>query len=713
MGAGADMSNELSGTVTGAVVQAGTIHQVVLPQPADGRRPLPRQLPPAVRDFAGRHEHLAMLDVLLPATEPGVTIVAVDGTAGVGKTTLAVRWAHQVQHRFPDGTLFADLRGHGPSSPLAPALVLPAFLLALGVAGDRVPADPDTQSSLYRSLLSGRRVLVVLDNAATSDQVRPLLPATAGCLALITSRTALTGLLVAQAAHRVVLDLFTAIEAETLVRRVIGDGRADAEPGAVAALVDGCARLPLALRVATTRIASRPHARIADVVADITEEQDRLDALSNTGDDHNAVRTVFDWSYERLPADLARTFRRLGLNPGVEVDAHAAAALTAQRTRTAHRQLEALADLHLIEPLARGRFRLHDLLHAYAADRAASDDTEEDRERALTDLLTWYARTAAAADLLIFPGTAVFDVDPGPTVVPVPPFDRTLASAWMTDEHLTLLAAQRLAADHGLHRNVIALAGAARFLMLKQRALWPARLDAESLGLDAAVALGDRAAEAFLLMRRGDSHQRLDRWAESDTDLRRGLELARELGDPVRHREALTGLGRNLKLQRRYQESWDYYQQALPLARDAGVFAEAIVECNLSQLSAGLKRFEQALRHAERELELRRLVGSPHGEAYALYDVAVAWQGLAEHVRAVDCCERAVALYRELPGTEQDLAAVLTVLATSRERLDDLPGAVDALREAVDIRTGLGDPEADVLRRRLGAVVARSTAQDG
>ncbi|MBB5959562.1 tetratricopeptide (TPR) repeat protein [Saccharothrix tamanrassetensis] len=704
---GVDVFNEFSGDVAGSVVQAGTIQQVVL---SSRPLPVPRQLPPAVHDFAGRDGHLGKLDVLLPAERDvpaGVTIAVVDGTAGVGKTALVVRWAHRVQDRFPDGTLFADLRGHGPSRPVDPALVLAAFLHALGVADRGMPADLDGQASLYRSLLSGRRVLVVLDNAAASSQVRPLLPAAPGCFTVVTSRTALTGLVVAQAAHRITLDLFSSDEAETLVRRVIGDRRADAEPDAVAALVEGCARLPLALRIATTRIAARPHVRVADVVADITEEQDRLDALSDTGDDHSAVRTVFDWSYMRLPDELARTFRRLGLHPGAEPDVHATAALTGHTPRTARRHLEALADLNLVEPLARGRYRLHDLLRAYAAHRAASDETAEERRRCTAALITWYAQAATVADRLVFAGTAVLELDLGPPVLPVPLKDRARASEWLADEHATLLAAQRQAAELEMHRHVIALAGAARFLMLRQRVLWTARLAAETLGLAAAVASADRASEAFLLMRRGDSYQQLGRWQDSDADLRRELAVAREIGDPVRHREALTGLGRNRKLQHRYAEAWDCYQQALAPAREAGVFAEAIVQCNLSQISVGLGKFGQALRHAERELELRRLVGSAHGEAYALHDVAVAWQGLRDHGRAVEFCREAVARYRELPATERDLAVVLTTLAKSLEQQGDPVGAGGSLSEAVAIFTALGDPQAEVVRRRLGDLRSR------
>ncbi|NUT94427.1 MAG: hypothetical protein HOY78_20650 [Saccharothrix sp.] len=691
---GPDVSNEVGGTVVGPVVQAGVVRNLVVGSRAAHTLPTPRQLPPALPDFAGRRADLSRLDDLLPAAGvDATTVAAVHGTAGVGKTTLVVQWAHRVQHRhFPDGSLFADLRGHGPSRPLDPALVLAGFLRALGTPDDAIPADVDDQASLYRSLLSGRRTLVVLDNAAASRQVRPLLPATPGSLAVVTSRVALTGLAVSQAAHRVTLGLFSAAEARSLVRRVIGDDRVDAEPRAVDALVEACARLPLALRVATTRIAARPHTTVADVVADITDEEERLDALSDTGDDHSAVRTVFDWSYARLSAAHARTFRRLGLHPGTEVGHHAVAALTGLDPHTARRHLEALVDLHLVAPVSRARYRVHDLLHAYAADRAEADETPEDRRRALVAVISWYARAATVADGLLFPGTARLERDVGPTAVPVPAQDRESAAAWMTAEHTTLWAAQRKAAALSLPQHVIAFAGAARFLLLKHRTLWTTRLEAESLGIEAAVATRDRDAEALLLMRRADSHQMLGNWADSDADLHRELALAHRLGDPVRRREALTGLGRDRKLQHRYVEALEYYLEALPLARQAGAFAEAVVECNLSQISARQGRFDDAPRHAEREVVLRRLVGSPHGEAYALHDVAVASQGLGDHRRAVRFCSDAVALHRGLAGTERDLAAVLSTMAASQEAEGDTAGAAESRREATEILTGLGDP---------------------
>ncbi len=710
------MANQLPGTVTGSVVQAGTIQQVVLSQPAAREElPVPRQLPPALRDFAGRGAQLAELDALLGTGErpAAMVISALDGTAGVGKTTLAVQWAHRVEHHFTDGTLFANLRGYGPSAPLAPSLVLTSFLHVLGVPEDRVPAELDAQVSLYRSLLAGRRVLVLLDNAGSAEQVRPLLPGSPGCLVLVTSRASLTGLLVAEAANQVTLDLLTPEEAHALLRGILGAERVAAEPAAVAGLVEVCARLPLALRIAATRIATRRHTSVADVVADITDDRTGLDALSSSGDAHSAVRCVFDWSYTQLPADRARLFRRLGLHPGVEFGVPAAAVVAETDATTAYRQLEALADVHLVESVGGKRYRCHDLLHAYAAHRAELDDDPDRRREAAARLFTWYARTARAADQLLFPGLDSVDVEPAPTGIEVPLADRARALAWLNTEQANLLAVLRSATEQQVFDAALVLAGAARFLSLREPALWPVRLESETLGLSAARTSRNRAAEALLLGFRGDTFASLERLADAESDFGDQLVLARELGDPVRQRVALVGLGQVRLLQHRYAEAREYYRQALPLARQAGGGRpEAVIECNCSRISARLGEFGSALAHAERELFLRRQAADRVGEAYALGDVAVAHQGLGAHETALQCAEEAIALYRTLAGTGSLLAPALETAAVSLEHLGDFARAAEYLAESGAILEELDAPRAEALRRRASELASRAAAAE-
>jgi tetratricopeptide (TPR) repeat protein len=672
---------------------------------------LPRQLPPALRDFTGRRDQVAALDSLLPAEKDvasGATpILVVDGTPGVGKTTLAVWWANRVQHRFPDGTLFVDLRGYGPGAPLGPHMVLSSFLSALGMAQERIPMEIDQQSALYRSALANRRMLVVLDNAISAAQIRPLLPGSPGSLVLVTSRLSLAGLTVTEAARRISLDLFDAVEADRLVAGIIGDQRAAGESGAVSELVQVCARLPLALRIAAARIAVRSHWGVADVVQEIRDEHQALATLSDPVDERSAVRSVFGWSYARLSTEQARMFRLLGLHPGPEFSVHAAAALGRVELNTAKAHLEALTDQHLIEPVGRRRYRFHDLLHAYAAHRAELDETQTGRRDALAALLTWYAHTADAADQMAFPTTVRLAVDLRPVTAPAPVTERVQALDWLNTEQSTLSAAQRIAAEHDLHEVVLALAGAARHLTLRPRALWPERLEAESRGLAAARAAGDRANEAFLLIRRGNTHRMLGSDDAADADFVAVLAAAEELDDPVRRREALCGRGSIRRDRQQYAEAREYYQVALPLARAAGAAANAVVVSNLSQISAALGQFEMAARYAEQELELRRQVGAGIGIAYAEHNAAVGRQGLGEHASAIELCRRALAGYAHHGGAEAERAAALETLAVSLAHVGQTDRAVECLHEAAVILAELGDSHAEYVQRRADELTAR------
>jgi tetratricopeptide (TPR) repeat protein len=515
---------------------------------------------------------------------------------------------------------------------------------------------------------------------------------------LVTSRASLTGLLVAEAASQLTLDLFSREEAGVLLRRILGSARVEAEPEAVAGLVEVCARLPLALRIAATRIATRRHTSVAEVVADIGAEETGLDVLSSSGDGGSAVRTVFDWSYTGLAGEHARLFRRLGLHPGAVFGVPAAAAVAGVDVATAYRQLDALEEGHLVESAGGRRYRLHDLLHAYAAHRAELDDDPEERHAARDRLFTWYARTARAADRLVFPGLEAPAVELRPVGPELPPADRSAALAWLTTEQANLTAVLRAAVEHHAHEAALVLAGTARFLSLREQASWAVRFEAESLGLAAARAAGNRAAEALLLGFRGDTLADLGRRDAAEADFRRQLELADELGDPARQQVAFSGLGQIRFLQERYGEAREFYRRALP--RAGGGRPAAVIECNLSRISVRLGEFEQARAHAERELALRREAADHVGEAYALCDVAVALQGLDDHDAAIEYADQAVTLYRTLAGTETLLAQALETAATSFEHTGNLPRAADSLAEAAALLENLDADRAEALHRR-------------
>jgi DNA-binding SARP family transcriptional activator len=368
--------------------------------PTSARPAMPRELPGAAASFVGRTAELAALTRLLErggGAAPGAVVISViGGTAGVGKTALAVQWAHSVAGRFPDGQLYVNLRGYDPGQPVLASAALAGFLRALGVPGRDIPVAEDERAARYRSLLAGRRVLVVLDNAASEEQARPLLPGARGCAAVVTSRDALAGLVARDGALRLELDLLPPGDAVGLLRALIG-ARVDAEPEPAAALAAQCARLPLALRLAAQLGQARPAASLAGLAGELADQQRRLDLLDAGGDPRTAVRAVLSWSYRHLDAATASGFRLLGLHPGPDLDLRAAAALTGLAPGQAARLLGRLAQAHLIQPARPGRYGMHDLLRAYATEQATCQDSERERRAALTRLSDHYQRDNAAA----------------------------------------------------------------------------------------------------------------------------------------------------------------------------------------------------------------------------------------------------------------------------------------------------------------------------
>ncbi|MFI9382090.1 ATP-binding protein [Kutzneria sp. NPDC052558] len=699
-----DVSNAVTSDAVGSVIQAGTINKVIVhagehTAPA----PVPRQLPAAVRDFTGRDGQVAALDALLPTADCTAAVAVIDGAGGAGKTSLVVHWAHHVQDRFPDGTLFVNLRGYGPSAPLDPALVLTAFLTALGIPAARLPIDLDALAGMYRSALATRRVLVVLDNAANAAQVRPILPGGAGCMAMVTSRDSLTELVIIDAAKRVRLDLFSTDESHGMLRGLIGSGRCDAEPDAVTDLVRICAGLPLAVRVAATRLAGRPHLLVADVVADITDGR-RLhdDAMSGGASDVDAaVQSVFDWSYARLPDDQARVFRLLGLHPGPEFDVRAVAAITGLGTGTAYRCLEALAELHLVEPAGRRRYATHDLLHFYAARRVELDDAPADRQQATRRVLGWYAGTAQYADQTAFPAF-VGHTPEVPAVAPTVSFaDRAEAMSWFFAERPNVVAAVRQAGALGVHDSAIALAVYSRFLIARERAWSAQHLEITAVGIAAAHQAGNLHAEALLLSMRAETWWYLGKLQDADADLAKAMVIADGLADAPSQIACLLGLGLVRLDQGRLDEATECYHRTLTLATGLGLTrTEAVVHCNLSDICTRRGDFRQALVHADRGLALRQAAGDRIGEAYAFLVAAVAWQGLGEHETAVSVCNRAAEVYRSLGHVDGGLASVLLTRATSSEHLGDPRAAVQAWCDAAEVLTALDDPRVDEALQR-------------
>ncbi|MER5769359.1 BTAD domain-containing putative transcriptional regulator [Streptomyces sp. NPDC001985] len=671
-------------------------------QPWTAVSPVPRQLPQTIRDFTGRADHLAALDALLPAAGgQAVVISALDGSGGVGKTTLAVHWAHRVQDRFPDGTLHTNLRGYGPGRPASPDEVLDDFLVALGVHPAAVPAGTGARSGLFRTLAAGRRILVLLDNANSAEQVRPLLPGVPGCMVVVTSRDSLTGLVVTEAAHRLTLDVLSPAEALSLVVGIIGPARARAEPGAVEHLIRLCARLPLALRIAAGRAAAHAHVSVADIVTELDDDTARLDALSWGQDPYAAVRNVLDWSYEQLTAPQAHLFRRLGLHPGPDISASAAAALARLPLRETRRLLGALADAHLIEPSAHDRYRFHDLLRAYSDELARAHDTEDERRHALDAVLTWYSHTAHTADRLLYPTCTRLVAHPDEPAHPHPVADRDHAWAWFTAERANLVAVLHHAVDRTMDRYALHLVDALGFLVLMGG--WEERVETATAGLRAARRSGRTEHEANVLLARGEALAHLRR-PDAEPDLTRACALARDAGNLHIQIAARTELGQLLRRQTRFAEALHHFEEVCVLSRgfDTGRW-EAVAEGNIAQLHADLGNHRQAIDHGTRSAWLRHRLGDTDGEACALSAIARGRQGIGDHDTAITHCRRAIALGRASLGSQDEtLAWPLAVLAASLNHLGLVSEAIACWQEAATIYTDRGlDADAAMMHHHI------------
>ncbi|MGW4394940.1 ATP-binding protein [Amycolatopsis nivea] len=720
MSDGEDVRNEASGEVRGTLLQAGSIGHVSLAGAAAGVGvSVPRQLPSVVRDFTGRAEQVAVLDAVLPADDArgdggavddagaggSVVISAVDGAAGIGKTTLAVWWAHRVRHRFPDGTLYTNLRGYGPGDPATPGEVLEGFLQALGLPGERIPAGTEEKASVFRSLLAGRRVLVVLDNANAAEQVRPLLPGTAGCVVVVTSRSRLTGLVVTEGATRLTLDLLSEPESITLASGIIGLQRAAAEPDAVRELVRYCGRLPLAVRIAAG-YASGPETTVAEVVAELADERYRLDVLSRDGDERATVRAVFDWSYQRLDDERARVFRRLGLHPGPEFCAEAAASVTGLDLSGTRRVLNGLAAAHLVEPTRLGRYRLHDLLRAYASCRAEVDDSAEQRKQALERTWQWYAYHAKTAHNVLSPAHRSWypmlrlEVRADPSIE-LP--DAARAWAWLESERDNLIAAARDADRHDRNPLTLLLTTATGMILARQ-GQQENRLDLARLALATARRGGDRTVEAHALLELAEVHQAAGQRREAHDASVEGLSLARDLGNSELQAAALNNLGLVLTEQGQHAQARDRFLAALPLASGAQQGRlEAVIEGNLSELSTRQGNYRQGLRHAERGLSLRRAARDHRGEAFALHHVAQARQGLGDLPEAIAQCRNALAIEPH-HRTPQDTAEIQDTLGACLRDTGHTDQAKSCWQNALALYDQYGHPRADGLRVRLQAL---------
>jgi DNA-binding SARP family transcriptional activator/TolA-binding protein len=649
---------------------------------------VPRQLPAAVTCFTGRHAELAALTGLLAAPAgvlpSALVISAIGGTAGVGKTALAVQWAHRVAERFPDGQLYVNLRGYDPAEPLLAADALAGFLRTLGVPGTDIPDRAEERARLYRSRLAGRRVLVLLDNARDGDQVRPLLPGNPGCVVVVTSRDTLAGLVATDGARRLGLDVLPQADAVGLLRSLIG-GRVDDDPEAAAALAGLCAGLPLALRIAAELATARRPAPLAGLVAELAAS--RLDLL-DAGEDRADVRAVFSWSYRQLPDDAATAFALTGLHPGEDLDVDAAAALTGTTAGQARQVLGRLHRASLVEASGPGRYGMHDLLRAYARELAAARDADGWCHQALTGLFDYYLSAAAAAMDILYPAEAHLRprIPSSAAVLPAMPGEAD-ARAWLDRERPNLVAVVAHCAGHGWSRHVTGLAGTLfRYLMtgshlpeadvIYRHALHAARdrgdLAAEASALNALGGIGmlkgdyrdavGRYQAALERYRRGEDSSGAARVLHNLGEIEHSLHNDRSAADY--HRQAIAAYdatGDSLGAARAladlataeiqlgcYDQAAEHLRRALPVLREArDQVREAGTLGRIGELSLYRGQLTQAAALFEQALAISRRIGYPNGVADQQLNLGEVSLRQGRHQQAIDYLRQALAQYRE------------------------------------------------------------------
>jgi DNA-binding SARP family transcriptional activator/tetratricopeptide (TPR) repeat protein len=688
-------------------------------RPAPARRripehPVPSQLPADVASFTGRDGHLRQLDGLLAGMTSSrtraVVISAVSGTAGVGKTALAVHFAHRVRNRFSDGQLYVNLRGFDPTgSVMSAAEAVRGFLDAFGVPAERIPASLHAQAALYRSVLADRRVLVLLDNARDADQVRPLLPGSSGCLVLVTSRNQLTSLVATDGAHPVTLDLLSSTEARALLARRLGPDRVAAEPGAVDEIITLCARLPLAIAIVAARAATYPDLTLTALADQLRAIGGGLDAL--TGDDPTSdMRTVLSWSYHALTPAAAQLFRLLGLHPGPDITAPAAASLAGVPTAQVRLPLAELVRSHLITERGPGRYVLHDLLRSYATELIHARDSEQSRRTALHRLLDHWVHTTHAADRLLDPHRErVTLAPPQPGVAEVALADHEQALAWLTDEHPLLLAAVEAAAAAGFDTHTWQLAWAMT-TFLERRGHWH---DVAAVQ-DAALHAGERLDDPRV---RADAHRRLAHFRiwfgrdDAETHLRQALELYRDLGDGCG--QARTHLNLAIVCERRGQHraALSHAEQAAGMFRTAGERSGQADAYNaVGWYHAHIGSHQDALTYCQEALRLYQAAGDDKGESHAWDSLGYIYNLLGRQQQAILCYRRALALRRKV-GYRYFEARALNSLGDIQRAVGELDFARTAWQEALVILDACEHPDAGQVRAKLHIVGVASTSQ--
>jgi DNA-binding SARP family transcriptional activator/Tfp pilus assembly protein PilF len=686
----------------------------VLTPPARGPGPgapsagVPRQLPAAPRLFTGRSAELAMISDAVDARDgppDTTTVVAISGGGGIGKTWLALQWAHQNLDRFPDGQLYVNLRGFDPySEPLDPYAALRGFLFALGVDPAAVPLEADAQAGLYRTLVADKRVLIVLDNARDTAQVGPLLPGSPACPVLVTSRRHLAGLVAAHGAHPLTLDVLSEAESSKLLARHLGRARVAAEPDALSELSLHCAGLPLAIGVVAARAVTHPQLSLAAIAGELRDASTRLDALEAGELDVN-VRAALSWSYRALTPEARRIFALVALAPGADIDVLAVSSLVAAPPPAVRAVLRDLEHAHLLQQHTADRYRMHDLVRLYGMERARNDHPPQTPSVALRRLIDYYLHTAYAGDRLLAPQRPSVTIDePAPGCVPHPPADAAAALAWFGAEQANLFGAQQLAGSYGWHSAVWQLAWTLNTYQ-NRRGHVHEQVVTWQLALAATEQLDDAAARMVTHRWLGHAYAQVGREADGLDHLYRALTLAEQTGDTAGQAHTHHSLARAWEQRKDDHRALTHSRQALHLFQSLGnPVGEAQALNALGWYEARLGNYTAARTACQAALALHRRHQYPDGEAGTLHSLGYIAHHVDDHEQALAHYGHALAIYHDR-GNAYSEADALDDMAVTHLAADQREQARATWTRSLELyraqhRTG----DADRVGRRLAAL---------
>ncbi|MEV6243115.1 BTAD domain-containing putative transcriptional regulator [Lentzea sp. NPDC051838] len=675
-----------------------SVHQQVLSGSVRVRGPVPRQLPVAVPRFIGRSAELGALGSLTRGS-----IVAITGTAGVGKTTLAVHWAREIASRFPDGQLYVNLRGFDQHrAPMTCGDALGRFLEGLGVAPDRVPADLDAAAALYRSLVADRRILVLLDNARDAEHVRPLLPGPSSCLVLITSRDRLTGLVVNEGMQQLALDVLSHAEAHALLVSRLGAERV----GAADELIKWCGGLPLALAIVAARAAQSPSLPLSALVAELADERTRLDTL-DTGDAATSVRTVFQWSYQQLSPSAARMFRLIGVHPGPDITVPAAASLAGLPVEETLACVRELVRANLLVEHVPGRFNCHDLLRVYAADRAAAEESAEARDAALERTFDHYLHTLIAVDANHHARHRQFVKEPVPLPGTSPEAFTELEAVhdWFRAERNVLRAVIAQSEAHGFDRHTWQLVWIA-FDLVDRIGPWQDWMWALASAERAAARAGELERAAKMMFLEAVAVARLGRYEHAARRFAESGRAYAELGDVPGQVRCQSGLAWTLILRDRPHESLKTAQAALDLQRGDASATNELISMALHQVAEGLifvGEYQKALECCAELETLRQGIENPYDSGHEAMTRGAILVRLDEFGQAVELLNQSIIWFNQV-GSWSDIATAQRWLGEAYLGLGDFVRARRVWIESLEAWEYHQHPNAEVVRAHLAAL---------